>query len=422
MVLSADGVEWTLVTGNMGAWGSILQAALVGRAGHVAVWGGADVSFVYLAESFDGGNTWTRRLLDVTTGAFPVSCALYANGIFALGTTANPGVSGGKFWSSAGLGTYSSQADLLDDTLAPAAGLAKYWAAGGYFRLGAPPAGQITADVTQGAAASNRTAGQVWGAVLTKAGKVSGTDYLTADLTALDTATSSAVVGYYTGLDVVTVADVLDALAGSVGAWWGVDRLGVYRIKQLAAPASPTAYDGVFVEADLVNPLKRIMAWDPNVDLPVNRFVLRYRRYWRPQTGTDVAGAIDQVRVADLAKEWREVMSTLPSPELTATWLLSPTLTEDTLLDLAADALTEANRRQTLYGVQRDRFEFTVALDWRTQVLDGVDTVMGTLVVDLGDSIHLMHSRFGLSAGKYFRVMSIEPDARRGLVTYTIWG
>ena len=59
---------------------------------------------------------------------------------------------------------------------------------------------------------------------------------------------------------------------------------------------------------------------------------------------------------------------------------------------------------------RRDRFEFSVELNDANAVLD------------LGDVVNVTHSRFLLTAGKDFRVMSIEPDVKRNRIRLGIWG
>ena len=118
--------------------------------------------------------------------------------------------------------------------------------------------------------------------------------------------------------------------------------------------------------------------------------------------------ALTQARVNWLAKEWREKSNT-DSGVLTA-HLLAPQTVEESLLVSAADASAEAARRQTLRGTQRDRLEIVLELSDETDELD------------LGDVITLTHSRYGLSAGKQFVILGVQPDAANHRVTLTLWG
>ena len=76
----------------------------------------------------------------------------------------------------------------------------------------------------------------------------------------------------------------------------------------------------------------------------------------------------------------------------------------------AAGATTEAARLQALRGTKRDRYGFEVALDAETDV------------IDLGHIINVTHSRFGLSSGKDFVVMMVEPIANRERLRLEVWG
>jgi hypothetical protein len=299
---------------------------------------------------------------------------------------------------------YSTLADLEDDTLAPAQGTAKYiaHASGTYVRLGSSPAGVITADVTEGATAADRTAGQLFVRVLEHAGYTSG-DWSAADITALDTA-DDGVCGVYLetgGND--TVAEVLDALAQSVGAWWTVDALGVFRIQQLTAPSGSSTF--TITDNDIKGRLDRVTGSDPLRGLPSYRTTLRYAKNYAVQTD-GVAGAVSPARRLELSREWREVVST--DTAVQTAHLLAQATVEDTLYASQADAQAEATRRQTLRGTQRSAFVVRVpSVDYGGVALGAVGT--------------LQHPRFGLSAGVLVRVLGVEPDARDRSVTLTLW-
>ena len=47
---------------------------------------------------------------------------------------------------------------------------------------------------------------------------------------------NATVCGYYTGLDVTSASEVLSKFAESIGAWWGPDRSGVYRLQVVKDP------------------------------------------------------------------------------------------------------------------------------------------------------------------------------------------
>jgi hypothetical protein len=117
---------------------------------------------------------------------------------------------------------------------------------------------------------------------------------------------------------------------------------------------------------------------------------------------------IDDARRAYLAQEWRTV--TAQDEAVKSAHLLAASTEEETLLQIEADAQAEATRRQTMRGVLRHRYEFTVALTSETDTLD------------LGDVVQLTYSRYGMSGGKLYRIIGLEPDAANRTLTLTVWG
>jgi hypothetical protein len=118
---------------------------------------------------------------------------------------------------------------------------------------------------------------------------------------------------------------------------------------------------------------------------------------------------VTEARRAFLALEWREAKA--EDPTVKTVHLLAVQSDEDSLLQVAADAQAESNRRQTLRGILRNAYDCVVPLN---------DSVFGTL--DLGDVVTLQHTRYGLSAGAKYRVIGVEPDARNNRVTLRLWG
>lgn len=304
-------------------------------------------------------------------------------------------------YTMAAFSTYASEADLLDDDLQPDPGTFKAYLAGGYIRLGSTPAGAVTSDITQGASGADRTAGQLFTDVLIKAGL--NNTWSTADITALDSANSS-VIGFWSGTRPIQVSDLLTRMAQSVGAWWGIDRAGVFRIKQFTAPSGAAVHS--FVADDMVKPLEKLPTRD-RASIPVYRTTIRYGRNYTVQDGGSLAGAVTDVRRAILSQGWRE------ETDLDATvqtkHLLAPDLIIETLLAEQVDAATETARVQTLRGADRDRYEFTVPLD------------DDTLSIDLGDVVEVTHSRFDLSGGADFRVITLDDNAKGELLLVGIW-
>ncbi len=302
---------------------------------------------------------------------------------------------------------YGSLADLEDDTLAPTPGTYKYisHADGSYIRLGSSPYGTVTADVTQGATSADRTAGSLFENVLTKAGYTSA-DWVTGDVTTLDAADNS-VLGLWTYDDGLTVAAALDLIAGTVGAWWGPRASdGDFRIVQLLLPTG-TAAATLYANDMVRGTFRLIPSADEGRGLPTWRTTLRYARNWTVQTD-GLAFGVGDARRAYLAAEWREVADS--DATVKTSYLLARDVVEESLYDAEADALDEAERRQVIRETKRRMFEVTV---------EETDT---TASLDLGQVVTVVHSRYGLSAGADFRIIGVEPDARRRRISYVLWG
>lgn len=270
----------------------------------------------------------------------------------------------------------------------------------GYFRLGTTPAGQVTADITQGAAASNRTVAQILKQLALDAGFASG-EISAADVTALDTA-APQVVGVYPSPD-ASFLQVMDQVANSVGAWYGFDAAGVLRMGQLLAPTGTpvvTLYD--FDQQTL----ERRPPKDNGI--PIWRVVLGHSRIGIVQV-LGLAAGTTAVRRAYLAEQYRHTAA--EDASIKTQWFLSDIYKADTLLTVAADAATEAARRLALYKVRRDIFDVTVSID-----------ILTVTALKLGDVVAVQLARFGLDAGRSFRLIGIRLELADNRAVLTLWG
>ncbi len=289
---------------------------------------------------------------------------------------------------------YTSQSDM--ETTAPSAGYYRVWPAGGYFRIGSNPSGQITADVTQGASASNRTVAQVLKLLAEKAGLTSG-EINSSDITTLDTANNS-VIGIY--LQDETILESMDEIASSINAWYGFDESGVYRVGQLTTPASSVMdiYD-----YDLLEGIDRRIQKD--IAIPTWKVNVSHSKNYTVQD-SDIAGSVTQASRAWAAEEYRtEYSSNINQLK----WKLSQEYAVQSLLTSAANAATEATRLLSLYGTRRDIFE--ISLD--------IDTYAG---VNLMDTVTVYLNRFAMDSGRLFRVIGIYLQLENNKATLTLWG
>ena len=300
---------------------------------------------------------------------------------------------------------YSSQADM--ETTAPAAGQYRVWnsAAGCFVRLADNTQGTLTFDATQGAAAANRTVGQLWSQVLQKAGVPVGS-ISAADITALDAAVAFPCGVFVTDARDVSAIEVVDQLVASVGAWYGVDAAGTFRMARVVLP-NPANSVGTITAVNIIN-IERVASRDAGAGMPAWKVKLGYQRIW--ETQTDLNTGVTEVRKEYLAQEYRRVEAS-DAAVLTAN-PTSPEIEINTLLVAEADAAAEAARRLDIYKARRDFYRVTVRLD---------STALAS-ALDLGKTVTLQVARFGMNSGKAFVITGLQADLRQYLFTLTLWG
>jgi hypothetical protein len=323
--VSIDGITWTRVSIPSAAAPYMVYANLFINAEEVT-------STLFLSRD---GIDWTTMS---GIGVFG------ANFITALGTDGSIVVafdSAGKAYYTATT-TYASEADLLDDSLAPMPGEAKAYLAGGYFRLGGTPDGIVTADVTQGAASANRTTAQLANLVLARL--TSAPSFAAGDVTALDLA-ASAVNGYWSIEDGVTCANVLDFLVGTPGASWFVGNDGSFHLKQLTAPSGTP---DLTVVADDLTKLERVSSSDDGGGVPPWKIQVRWGKYYQTIT-SDIAGAVTDEDRAQFAQEWRDVTSS------DATILTEHPSSQVMVIESAFSAASTPRRKPTATRIARDQ-------------------------------------------------------------------
>lgn len=391
IMTSVDALVWT---GRTSITSASLNEVAYGYGRFVAV--GTGSTFITSPD----GIAWSARRID-TGGLDPTSVAADTDQLIVVGGN------GGLLRAQGDEGDeIADLTDLEDDSIAPEPG-SYGWvtdAAGSYIRIGGAPFGAITADFTVGATSADRTAAQLFAAILTQAG-YSSSDWVAADLTALDAADNSE-CGLFLGTTPTTIASALDAVANTVGAaWWPRASDGDFRLVQLLAPSGTAAL--TITPDDLVEPLRMVPTSDAGRGLPRYQTTLRYAPNWTVQTDGLAAGVTD-ARRAYLAAGWRETTDT--DAAVQTAYLLAPATVEDTLYVTEADANAEATRRQALFGVRRRRFEAVIALN------DDADAL------DVGDVVELEHTRFGLTPAVSFRILGLEPNARDNTLRLHLWG
>ena len=303
---------------------------------------------------------------------------------------------------------YADRAEM--EATSPAPGGYRVWRDGGYVRLGSTPTGLLTADVV---ASGGRSAAQILLAMATGAGGVVPEDVAAADVAALDAA-NPAELGLWIDAD-VSVRAAMERVANSVGAWFGFDRLGRLRMRRLEAPSGPPAVTLTRLSAkaaegapgDILS-IERRPTEDPGRGVPADRTRLTYQRNWTVQD-SDLAGVVTASRREFLRQPSRTATAEDASVRLRYRGAIQRDF--DSLIDDPAAAQTECDRRLALHRVGRDRLIVRVAFE--------VATAPG---LDLGATVRLVLTRFGLDAGKLFTVIGLDYDAAAGVADIDLWG
>jgi hypothetical protein len=316
-----------------------------------------------------------------------------------------------------GTGTARATVALLQSTT-PTAGQADTYlgsaSEGAYLRLGFPATGDVTADLTEGATPADRTAARVWARILTQRCGIAAADIVEADLVALDAAAPGE-VGLWSGTEGISRRDALDAIAGSVGAVYWVDPNGRWRITQLTEPAGDpvmTLRRIGFDSAALVNDADVVALEPAPWPLPVHKLTLEWGRCYHPLSKDALADRVEELedaREAFLSQEWRK--ATVEDAAVKALHPKARTLTQQSLLVDRVRAEAEAARRLALFKLPRRCWR--VSCDATPQV---------AAVIDLMSCVRIIHPRWGLSAGKLFRVIGVAGNRETEQMTLTVWG
>ncbi|WAJ29333.1 hypothetical protein [Antarcticirhabdus aurantiaca] len=281
----------------------------------------------------------------------------------------------------------------------------------GLIRVGGNLAGQVTVDAVEGATPAQRTAAQVVRRILVgQAGLVAGTDFLDADLAALD-ALAPYEVETWTGTTNPTILETVSAILDSVGASISPDRLGIFRIGRFSTPASAPerTYGWTEIQQGDGVGIQRLATGDDGRGVPTKKITLQHSRNYAVVTENDLTGSTitsDAAFVAFAKEEWRQEVA--ESAAVAEVHKLAPEVTMQTRLVKAADAKLEVARRLTLYGTYRDRYQVPVP----ASEAEGVD---------LDDVVALRIDRFGLDAGVSFVVTGMLENLGEDLVTLDLW-
>jgi len=305
-----------------------------------------------------------------------------------------------------GAGDYTDQTDM--ETNAPTAGQYRVWPAGGCFRLGSAPTGQITCDITNPAIAGGSTgltpAASTSCEVHAILGRLAYLSGLTAPQIISYLAVNPQCGIYLTGE--VTYLQAMNELMQGVSAGWYLNpgsSLDIL-VRELEDPASETSVQD-FTDENIIS-FKPLVSADSDRGIPVWRVVVRYGKNYTLQNASELAGA-SQADVAFTGQEYRTVFAA--DSAIKTQWPRSPEIVIDSLISAEADAQNEADRLLALYDQLRDQY----AMEVPTSIVT---------TRHLGEFVTVTYARFGLNAGKKFMVIGKKYNFERDTVVLTLWG
>ena len=295
----------------------------------------------------------------------------------------------------------------------PALGAFNTCLAEGMIKLGSTPTGTITVVVWQYKTIEDNTVAQIVKRIVTSSGGLTTSDLVLADYTTLDSQIA-ANVGLVVSSDMM-VSDVLDTLCESIGAWWGFDSLNKFRILRLDAPSSTSVAD--FDESSIMSIERESVSVNSSTDA-VYKITLEHDKNWTVQTGDSLASSVaadhkSYLERVSVGKENKKDVrqSVKKDDSIKTAHPNAQEITISTLLCGLKYAEPEAQRLLSIYDPSRIILTVSVKVD--ASILSAVD---------LGNVVKVTSSRYGLSSGKYLRVIGIQTDFENNKLDLKLWG
>ena len=293
-------------------------------------------------------------------------------------------------------------ADFANSTLldasSPGAGRYSTCLAEGKFKTGSTPVSVVTMDVKGHATGGyiSSVADIIKHIALNRVA-ISGGSVNTASFTALN-ALNSAAVGYYRALDTITAHDCIGDLADSIGAYWGYNRVGQLIVGRFTLPTGSSVQ--TYTSVDVISYEKL-----PTIT-PIYELLFGYKRCWKRHDTNQVLGAATAAIRDFLTNEFR--FSTNTDTSIQTKWPSALSLNKNSLLVDSSAAATESAREFAIFKSKIDGYKLVL----RTNPFQR----------DIGDEIKLQLSRYGLSSGKNFVIVSMTEDAGSSFIEVEAYG
>lgn len=294
----------------------------------------------------------------------------------------------------------TSGGDVADITAASvSSGQFKTQLSGGYIKLGSSPVGRITADIkgdNNGGYISNIGA-IVQRIVRTKLGSRSFSPATIdgAGFNRIDDAITGK-VGIYVS-DKTDAQQMLDMLITPVHGYWTFTRQGILTAGVIDAPGTPT----FTIDQDQIEQIEVL----DNI-APAWRISLGYARSWTQQSDDDIASAASTAFKTFIQEEYRKII--LEDRNQRTKTAAAVEREFSSLFVDASDAADVLSRLESIYGVQRKKYQVRVKnLIFR---------------VCVGDTVSLKMPRFGLDNGKSMLIVRASEDAETQTTILELWG
>lgn len=275
----------------------------------------------------------------------------------------------------------------------------------GLIKPSSSPAGTLTADITEGSTAAQRTAAQITRRMLEERGSYTSSNYVSAAFTNLDTLDSSVCGIYVT--DNRSLLDACVEVLDSIGGLLYVTEEDKFTVDMLRDEDDDDSVE-TFTRPH-ISSIDRVASKDPGSGIPAKQTKTWYRRNYTKQTASEIAGSVSDVRRTFVENEERSVVSP-ESLAIVTKHPNAPILEFHTLLTNESNAITVNTRRNTIYSQERDWFRIRVPL-FETSVIR-----------QLNDVVTIQLDRFRLNLGKKFRIMGRILYANKPYVEYVVWG
>lgn len=281
---------------------------------------------------------------------------------------------------------------------APGAGQYRVTVGSGLIEMGdtTPIQGQVTCDVKgrRDGSAYLQSVAEITYDVLTEAAEIEPSSIDLAALSALD-AKNNSLVGIFIGED-RPVIEVLDDLFGTIGGFFGFTRAGIFTCGRFEAPTGTAA--AAFTSDDLLE-----LSREPQPH-PIYEVEVKWGANWTVQVS--FASGVTGGLVDFVARDFRSAVRSASA--VRDVYPHADRLEVKALFWDSTPAGDEAARLLALYREPR------MVLRARVKVQP--------FVLDLNDVVTITHSRFGLDAGRDFRIISLTEDSSVNEVDMILWG